>query len=924
MITKMIISNRRDVGYTIISRFEENFRLLLNNFLNRKYDSFYIYIPKGIVQKAKDRNNGDFESSLDFFENIDFPDLKEITIFKDHFKLLINEGFSKDDFILYMDQLYDLRCKIAHIKGSFSSIDLEKLIEFTEILSKKLQLKIILDLIDNLKENTNSDFLLTVPTDFYIDTYNKIGIINNLPTPDYEYDGGFVGRDEDRKKIIQYLSSPKFPVVTITGSGGVGKTALSLRIIQDILEEGNKLNLDTIVWLSAKENKLSDLGIEDIEPSLKDFEELLNIIIDMFDLPILDSIEEKIISVNKIFEINEKILIVVDNLETITDQRIINFIYDAPLNVKFLITSRKGLGQIERRHELRELKQKEAVYLFRQIAKDKGLIKLSQLKDEIISKYVEKVSNYPLAIKWVVGQVARGKDINSIIDKINTSDSDISKFCFDEIYSSLNENSQKILLTLSLVEKIPTATVLQYVVELNEDDFEDAIEELILSSLVIPEQYQNDNNEISTKYSLLPLTKSFIRIQASKTLDLREKLKYRINEVEHTITASEIAKKEYKHSLYNYGAKTDEEKVATIIAQNAFQKYQNDDYEGALEEYKRAIKTAPNFAPVYRNWALMEAYEDHLSEADSLMEKAATLDKHDPQIFLIWGNIKRKSTRHIDALSKYKIAHDLSPEDPIILNAYGQAQCRLGNYEEAEDLLSKALESKFDSIKHNVICKTSLAENYVNWGDSLYKNKNYKDAEDKYNEALRNCFSAISDNSKDPKIYNVLNKSNLRKGTMLLERKEYPKAIEALSNVANSQAYTNKQLSYKLNSLLNLAEHYINSNDEIQFKRYMGRIHREFKGTPQIKYPNFNDRYTILQENLDLENLKYGKISRINAEKGFAIITENETDETYLGHRSKFIPKIEILFDSIINKDVVFKKLESDFDKMHAYNIRFL
>ena len=38
----------------------------------------------------------------------------------------------------------------------------------------------------------------------------------------------------------------------------------------------------------------------------------------------------------------------------------------------------------------------------------------------------------------------------------------------------------------------------------------------------------------------------------------------------------------------------------------------------------------------------------------------------------------------------------------------------------------------------------------------------------------------------------------------------------------------------------------------------------------------------------------------------------------------KFIPKIDILFDSIINKEVVFKKLESDFDKMHAYNIRFI
>ena len=53
---------------------------------------------------------------------------------------------------------------------------------------------------------------------------------------------------------------------------------------------------------------------------------------------------------------------------------------------------------------------------------------------------------------------------------------------------------------------------------------------------------------------------------------------------------------------------------------------------------------------------IMESYEEHLSEADRLMEKASQLDSKDPQIFLIWGNINRKSSRHLEALNKYKIA----------------------------------------------------------------------------------------------------------------------------------------------------------------------------------------------------------------------------------------------------------------------------
>ena len=62
-------------------------------------------------------------------------------------------------------------------------------------------------------------------------------------------------------------------------------------------------------------------------------------------------------------------------------------------------------------------KEKEAIYLFRQLAKDKQIASLLPLENDVIKKYVNKVSNYPLAIKWVIGQIARGRDINKVIEK---------------------------------------------------------------------------------------------------------------------------------------------------------------------------------------------------------------------------------------------------------------------------------------------------------------------------------------------------------------------------------------------------------------------------------------------------------------------------------------------------------------------------
>lgn len=621
----MIINNRRDAGYTIISRFEETFRTCIITKLSNVSNDILNSIPDGIINKVKNKLNFELDDIYDFINNLDFPDLKEITISKNNFQIITDNLIEKNTFIEKMDELYILRCKIAHVNGFFTSIDLDRLINLTKEISIFFEDSTFENLILKIQMSPN-EVIIKIPQDFINDYVSNIGIIHNLPTPDYEYEGGFVGRDEDRKKILQLLKSDKFPVVTITGAGGVGKTSLALKVIEDLTIRDNCKLFDSIVWLSAKENKLSPWGIEEIEPTLKSYEELLDTLIQLFDCSTElkeKTIEEKEALSNQIIELNKKMIIAIDNLETITDERIINFIIDAPLNVKFLITSRKGIGQVERRHELKELKSKEAIYLFRQLSRDKQLLNLMQLDDEIIEKYVSKVAFYPLAIKWVIGQVARGKDINKVIDTINNDESDISKFCFEQIYNSLSDSCKKILFTISSMTTSPTASVLQHITEIDEKEFEDDIEQLILVSFIIPEQFKNEDKEISTCYNLLPLTKGYTRQQLNKLHDLKDKLNNRIIDFESTISESELAKKEYRHSLFNFGAKTNDEKIATIIAQNAFQKYQLNSYDQAVEDYKRAIKMAPKFAPIYRNWGVMESYENHLQEAEGLMRKAA-------------------------------------------------------------------------------------------------------------------------------------------------------------------------------------------------------------------------------------------------------------------------------------------------------------
>ena len=136
----------------------------------------------------------------------------------------------------------------------------------------------------------------------------------------------------------------------------------------------------------------------------------------------------------------------------------------------------------------------------------------------------------------------------------------------------------------------------------------------------------------------------------------------------------------------------EEEKVASMLAQTAYQKYQAGSYLDAIETFRKAVDIAPRFASIYRNWAIVESTESHWAEADVLMEKASKLGPNDTQIWLVWGNIKRRSDKIKEAYSYYEKAYKLSPKDNVVLNSYAQAISRLGDYGRADKLYREALE----------------------------------------------------------------------------------------------------------------------------------------------------------------------------------------------------------------------------------------
>ena len=918
--------NLRDYGYTIISRFEDILRRYCYNKIISIYSNINDVIPKGVLKSAfsKCGKTDDIEEIL---ENIEFIQLKEIITFNGHYDIFFDKRkLAMKDFISLMESLYDIRCKIAHIRDNFTSLELTALIDESNKIANHMNrygeeyIKFV-----NLLQEKPEELIKRIPINFINNYEKQYNILNNLPIADYEYEGGFVGRKDDKEKIIKMIKDGNHRVITISGAGGVGKSALALNIVNQILAE-NSVKFDSVIWISAKESKLTYLGIEDVEPTLKDYDELLNTILNVmgFESEInLDSVEKEK-NINLLFDMCERVLIVIDNLETITDERIINFILDSHKNTTILITSRKGLGQVERRVELKELKEKEAIRLFRLIAEEKNLKTLRGLDDNLIKKYVNKVYRYPLAIKWVLGQVAIGKDINAIIDGINEIRSDISKFCFEQIYQNLTSQSKLILCALSFFDKGVTKGILKYISNLNEGEFEDSVRDLVLVSLIIPDQSINyENNEIKTLFSLLPLTRGYVKVQLDLNSDLKRIIQDRILTVENTVEEANRAKKQYRFSLSNLGANTEEEKVAAMIAQTAYQKYQSGVYLDALSDFKKAVNIAPRFASIYRNWAIVEASEGHYVEADKLMSKAAQLSPNDTQIWLVWGNIKRKNDRIKDAYQYYNRAYELSPNDNVVLNTLGQTLSRMGEYDKANDLLIKALNVGEQSlqIKHMIINKTCIAENLKRWSESLVKDRDYKQAEEKLLIALKNMRDVLKLDGSDVRSCIMLRELLIEIGFLYKKDNRNNEAIKYFNEAVEMPAKKYKEYEMFLRASIEIAKIYIKVGKLELASELTGKEQdrvSKFIGNKKL-VEEYEKICSILKHNNDRIN---GKIITWNINRKFGIIeNENSPGETFLAHISDFNTFVNPLEMEMKNLNVSFIPVREIEDKKVAKSI---
>jgi hypothetical protein len=220
---------------------------------------------------------------------------------------------------------------------------------------------------------------------------HSAAMLEDLPPPSYE-DGRLFGVEPLYKNLVEQLEAPNAPwVISLTGIGGIGKTALADLLTRRII---HCFIYERIIWLRV--NRATPL--EHLLYVLK--EKLLN---DTEATAPVTTAQKKAIREQLK---RKRTLIIIDNLEQIDDPlRFYQTLNDLANPSKFLLTSRLHPPEIADAYtqSLSDISFEAAVELLRELSARRGLLELGHAPQPTYQAIYDVVGGNPLALRLIIG-----------------------------------------------------------------------------------------------------------------------------------------------------------------------------------------------------------------------------------------------------------------------------------------------------------------------------------------------------------------------------------------------------------------------------------------------------------------------------------------------------------------------------------------
>ncbi len=488
----------------------------------------------------------------------------------------------------------------------------------------------------------------------------------------------FVGRENQRQELLEAVTrDPRIWIINVHGPGGVGKSAL---VNWAVYEFYARRTFECIVQLTAKETVLTPQGIVRYGRSLYSLENLLDHILMTFGEDVPLELEKKRSLAREILSAWSTLL-VLDNMETVQDSRIVSFIQELPVDTraKVLMTSREKSGAWELPLYVHELTYDE-VREFMKVRVDE--LGMDCPTDEKTAKQVRDASGgLPLAIQWILGRYRATGSLGAVLQAVGAKDSPVLEFSFRNIWQVLSPDGKAVLAIMTIFDDPPTVQQISVATGFAVDRVETACAEISDVTLVDRRIGREDG---IARHIALPITLSFARHQLSDMGDFEVMARRRFMQFSEQMELQESELHRFRNRFETYGLATDNEKRAAILCQRGESEVFAGNVDAADSLFKQARELAPQCAYVHAmsasndlNRNRIGAALDHIEEACRRATRATGA-----LCFTIKARImdaQRDRYGRVDALSK---ALEYS-DDRITRHQYGVALSRAGCTEEA-------------------------------------------------------------------------------------------------------------------------------------------------------------------------------------------------------------------------------------------------
>lgn len=544
-------------------------------------------------------------------------------------------------------------------------------------------------------------------------------VLHNLPEADFD-ETGLVGRTDEVRQVVDLLVRGRDRMITLTGEGGIGKTALALDACYSLVDAQDP-PFEAILWVSLKNERLTADGVRTISNAVRDVSGATEELGRSLDSSFGGSVDELADYLSGL-----RALVVIDNLESAQGHEVVA-LYDAlPESVTFLFTSRVGIGQIERRIPIGGLSDRDAVLLLRKFASRRGQSGLASLRQEVASNVVSRLRHSPLAIRWYVLSVEAGKTPTDAL----RNQAELLRFCVDNVYEALTADAKLMLAILRTLDRPISFDELAVVAALDVDTLRRSSQTLAQGSLVVRtpavELGSPDLLELSaTARAYLPRVDVESAVMASvlnrEAAFVRDREEARLAAAQRVLDPNVVM------------ARSLEDEPTAHLLRLALRLERNGDGEGAEAQIARARMLNPGYYEIDRVDAFLAStrgnvpvatarYKDAISQCVSEQERARVSS-------FLAGHLARGGHDLEGALPLAEFAHRVL-ENADTAQALGNFYVWDKQYEAGQELLEQALDLT-QSHKMTRIITTAIVESWRRWAEDELANKMPESAFDK-------------------------------------------------------------------------------------------------------------------------------------------------------------------------------------------------